>query len=209
MKKNTAAVLILALCGAAAFARTSRAAQEAETRDARSVHAVGAAARIMTQPWSDGTDWRAPGAELMYHHLKVRPDRFSYYTDMGLGYSSFSSDDGGGSAGGFSTSCSLGLGGAPVVAGDLVVAVHGTLGANAAYADGGGYSIFGLWTTVGMSAEATCTFAGNLAAFAGVSMSVSLAGVAARDTGSYEPNAHMISPGGFAVVFRAGIAFVY
>lgn len=209
MRKNVVVAALLALCGAVVFARTSRASVEAETKDARSVHAVGFSAPIWNQTWGDDVQWSAAGIDLMYHHLTVRPNRFSTFTDVAFGYSNFSLDGADGSAGGFNTRYAFGLGGAPVVMRNLVVAVHGTFGANLAYAADSDFWLFGLWATVGMNAEASYTFAKNLAAVAGVTMYTNVFGIGVWDQAAYTRNAYTISPGNFNVDFRLGVAFVY
>ncbi len=209
MRKYVVLAALLALCGAVAFARTSRASVEAQTKDARSVHAVGLSAPIWNQTWGDDVQWSAAGVDLMYHHLAVRPNRFSAFTDAAFGYSNFSLDGADDSAGGFNTRFMFGLGGAPVVMRDLVVAVHGTFGTNLAYARASDFWLFGLWATVGMNAEASYTFAKNLAAFAGVTMYTNVFGIGVWDRAAYTRNAYAISPGSFNVDFRLGVAFVY
>lgn len=209
MRKYVVLAVLLALCGAVAFARTSRASVEAQTKDARSVHAVGLSAPIWNQTWGDDVQWSAAGVDLMYHHLAVRPNRFSAFTDVAFGYSNFSLDGADDSAGGFNTRFMFGLGGAPVVMRDLVVAVHGTFGTNLAYTCASDFWLFGLWATVGMNAEASYTFAKNLAAFAGVTMYTNVFGIGVWDRAAYTRNAYAISPGSFNIDFRLGVAFVY
>lgn len=209
MRKHIVSAALLVLCGTVAFARTSRAAQEAETKDARSIHAVGFSAPVWNQTWSGDIHWSAAGIDLLYHHLSVRPNRVSMFSDVAFGYSNFSLDGADDRADGFNTHYMFGIGGAPVVMRNLVVAVHGTVGVNLAYAVDSDFWLFDLCATVGMNAEAAYTFAKNLAAFAGVTMYTNVFGIGVWDRATDMRNAYTISPGNFNVDVRLGIAFVY
>ncbi len=178
----------------------------------RSIHAIAFDASFWNQSWSDVAkgnndyDWSAFATNLAYHHLKVRENRFSSFTDVEIGYSRFSLDeierdgksysikdiyglaDGitiDNSLNGVNTRYMFGLGGAPLVTDLVTLAVHGTFGLNTAYAGntdklGGDMEIdqllAGFWATAGANVETAFKFTGNFGVFAGVNIYTNLIG---------------------------------
>ncbi|MDE7227613.1 MAG: hypothetical protein K2N31_04790 [Treponemataceae bacterium] len=179
----------------------------------RSIHAIAFDASFWNHSWMDvgkgngssGCDWSAFATDLAYHHLKVRENRFSSFTDVEIGYSRFSLDaierDGESYSiqevygldsridindlNGVNTRYMFGLGYAPVVTDLLTLAVHGTFGLNAAYAGnteqlGGEFEIdqllAGFWATAGVNVDAAFKFTGNFGVFAGINIYTNLIG---------------------------------
>ncbi|MDE7140984.1 MAG: hypothetical protein K2M90_08390 [Treponemataceae bacterium] len=179
----------------------------------RSIHAIAFDASFWNHSWMDvgkgngnsGGDWSAFATDLAYHHLKVRENRFSSFTDVEIGYSRFSLEgierDGKSYSikevyglddridindlNGVNTRYMFGLGGAPVVTDLLTLAVHGTFGLNAAYAGdteevGDKFEIdqllAGFWATAGVNVDAAFKFTGNFGVFAGINIYTNLIG---------------------------------
>ena len=155
MKKYFMLAMIVVFAATGASARSSRAARSGNgSNGGRSVHALGFAVPLQWQTWEnddEAMDLSAAGFGIMYHHLDIRPSRFSTFMDVQMGYSSFTIDaiDGHekndvgtswqdlfGSLGGFNTHYVFGIGGAPVVADRFTLAVHGTFGVHLSVALG-------------------------------------------------------------------------
>lgn len=231
MKKYFALILLAALATATASARSSRAARSGSTSTGgRSIHALGFAVPLQWQTWendADIMDLSAAGFNFMYHHLDIRPSRFSTFMDVQLGYTSFTIDeidnwdididtqDIFGSLSGFNTRYVVGIGGAPVVADNFTLAVHGTFGVHLAYVTGSSTyiedsGVFGFWTTVGASLDAAWRITNRIGVLAGIDMYTNLYGIGAFwfEDDSYSETFY-INPGNFNVDFRVGIAFIY
>ena len=225
----------------------------------RSIHAIAFDASFWNHSWMDvgkgngssGCDWSAFATDLAYHHLKVRENRFSSFTDVEIGYSRFSLDaierDGESYSiqevygldsridindlNGVNTRYMFGLGYAPVVTDLLTLAVHGTFGLNAAYAGnteqlGGEFEIdqllAGFWATAGANVDAAFKFTGNFGVFAGINIYTNLIGFGYYQLKypTYESYSkewreetkrrfNLVSPGGFNIDLRLGVAFTY
>ena len=228
--RKFAAVVALAVIGAA-FAG----AQE------KSIHELGLAVPLWNQSLTvfmndEDCDLKtsAVGVNLMYRHLKVSESHFSSFTNVELGYVSlsFNDDDMGDEApklDGFNTRFRFGLGGAPLVNDLVTLAVHGSFGVNLLYAGtdrtetvGGvkfeeSYSVFDVWTTVGLNVEAAFCFTEHFGVFAGLNLYTNLFGfgvfsqyVSAGSSVSYDDvDFFLVNPGQFNVDFRVGVAFTY
>lgn len=177
----------------------------------RSIHAIAFDASFWNHSWMDvgkgdsDYNWSAFATDFAYHHLKVRENRFSSFTDVEIGYSRFSLEgierDGKSYSikevyglddridindlNGVNTRYMFGLGGAPVVTDLLTLAVHGTFGLNAAYAGdteevGDKFEIdqllAGFWATAGVNVDAAFKFTGNFGVFAGINIYTNLIG---------------------------------
>lgn len=247
MKKLIVLAMLVAIATTGVSARSSRAARNGRTSNGgRSIHALGFAVPLRWQSWEgladyDEMDLSAVGFNLMYHHLNIRPSRFSTFLDLQMGYINFSIDeingqkenDAGtswkdlyGNLNGFNTHYAFGLGGAPIVADRLTLAIHGTFGIHLAIASGstsGWYSesisnaemnstAFGFWTTLGANIDASWRITNHVGVFAGIDMHTNLVGIGTfgADLGPYSHfEVYRINPGDFNVDFRVGVAFTY
>lgn len=255
MKKILSFVALIILTCGIVSARTTKNSRGGNDWDT-SIHTIGFNIPIQSQLWTYKTDKAfgtnfdkkyeveydisSVGFNFMYNHLYVKKNHFSRFIDVQIGWTSFKIDEfkfndvkfnlsdmvDPTELSGFSTRYMFGYGGAPLNLDKVVLAIHGTFGADMKIATAENTKgslksealFLGLSTFIGANVQCSVRLAGSFGLTAGMHMYTNLVGFGVGGwtetntvTGKEENNkdSSLINPGRFNIDLKFGICFMF